>query len=183
MSEDTFPRATPGTYRLDPIHSTVGISAMHKISRFRSGVAEFDATLEVDDSGEMTLNGSARAASIQVKNDEQYTHLQSPEFFDALRHPTVQFRSTSVTLADDETLVVIGDLTARGHTERVELRGRLLYVADDSHATERVGIDLETVIDRRRFGVTWNQRLPGGRYALSNEVTLTAEFELPKAKV
>jgi len=170
----------PGTYRLDPVHSTVGFAVMHKVSRFRGGFADFDATLVVDESGEMKLAGVAQVGSVQVKNDEQGAHLQSPEFFDATRHPAISFQSTSVTLEPLGALTVVGELTLRGHAEVVEARGTLTYVPDDLHDQERVGIDLEAVVDRTVFGLRWNQPLPGGGVAVAHEVTLTVELELPK---
>jgi polyisoprenoid-binding protein YceI len=172
---------TPGTYRLDPDHSTVGFAVMHKVSRFRASFADFDATLEVDAEGGLLLTGTASVGSVQVKNVEQGAHLQSPEFFDAERHPLISFRSTAVDLAADGTLAVAGELTLRGHMEVVHATGTLTYVPDDLHDQERVGIDLETVVDRTRFGLNWNQPLPNGGVAVSNEVTLLVELELPKA--
>jgi polyisoprenoid-binding protein YceI len=171
---------TPGTYRLDPVHSTVGFAVMHKVSRFRAGFAEFDAQLEVAEDGQMKLLGSASVRSVRVKNPEQEAHLQSAEFFDASRHPQITFTSTSVTVGPGNALSVEGDLTVRGHTERVTGTGSIHYVPDDLHDQERVGIDLEAVVDRTLFGLRWNQALPGGGVAVSHEVTLAVELELPK---
>jgi polyisoprenoid-binding protein YceI len=172
---------TPGTYRLDPVHSTVGFAVMHKVSRFRAGFAEFDATFEAADDGTLTLSGWAAARSLRLKNPEQEAHLQSPEFLDTGRHPQIVFRSVAVTLGPGNDLSVEGDLTVRGHTERVHATGHLFYVPDDGHDQERIGIDLETVVDRTVFGMRWNQPLPGGGVSLLNEVTLAVELELPKA--
>ncbi|GGJ06311.1 YceI family protein [Streptomyces brasiliensis] len=170
----------PGVYRLDPVHSTVGFVVMHKVSRFRAGFGDFDATLVVDESGAMTLTGAAQAASVEVKNPMMRTHLLSPEFFDAKRHPEINLRSTSMELGEGGALVVSGELTLRGHTEVVSAVGTLTYVPDDLHGHGRVGIDLEGVVDRTRFGMTWNQKLPGGGVAVANEVTLVGELEFPK---
>ncbi|MCW2643966.1 MAG: YceI family protein [Pseudonocardiales bacterium] len=171
---------TPGTYRLDPDHSTVGFAVMHKVSRFRATFADFDATLDVDEAGAMTLSGQASVESVQVKNVEQGAHLQSPEFFDAERHPRISFRSTSVVVGPGGALTVEGELTLRGHVEPVSASGTLTYVPDDLHDQERVGIDLEAVVDRTSFGLNWNQPLPNGGVAVSNDVTLLVELELPK---
>ncbi|PXY23396.1 hypothetical protein BAY59_27355 [Prauserella coralliicola] len=174
------PTVTPGTYRLDPVHSTVGFVVMHKVSRFRAGFGDFEATLVVDDDGAMTLTGTGQAASVQVKNSMMEKHLLSPEFFDVKRHPLIGLRSTSMRLDEGGALAVAGELTLRGHTEVVTATGTLAYVPDDLHDHERVGIDLEGVVDRRRFGMTWNQKLPGGGVAVANEVTLIGELEFSK---
>lgn len=176
------PTPTPGRYRLDPVHSTIGFAVLHKVSRFRAGFASFDATLVVAEDGSMELEGSASVGSVQVKNPDMDVHLRSPEFFDVSRHPGIAFRSTAVTLSDEEgRLVVVGDLTIRGHTERIEARGTFAYVPDDAHAVERVGIDLEATVDRTAFGMRWNMPLPRGGFALANTVTVTGELELAKA--
>lgn len=171
---------TPGTYRIDPVHSTVGFAVKHKVSKFRGTFADFKATLEVDAAGELTLTGSARVASVQVKHAEMATHLQSPDFFDAERHPDVTFRSESVRVADGGVLSVGGELTMRGHTQLVEATGTLTYVSDDGHGRERVGLDLETVVDRHDFGISHTQQLPGGGVNVEDAVTLSVELELAK---
>jgi polyisoprenoid-binding protein YceI len=178
---DTKTTVTPGVYRLDPVHSTVGFSVMHKVSRFRAGFADVDATLTVDGDGQMTLSGVAHVSSVQVKNAEQAAHLQSPEFFDATRFPAITFDSTSVAVSDDGELTVVGELALRGHSETVEATGTITYVPDDLHDQERVGIDLMAVVDRTVFGLRWNQALPGGGVAVEDDVTITVELELPKA--
>jgi polyisoprenoid-binding protein YceI len=166
---------------MDPDHSSVGFVVLHKVSRFRAGFAEFDVTLVVGEDGVLSLEGMVRVKSLKVKNAEQAAHLKSPEFFDASRHPGLTFHSTSVTLDSYNRLQVIGALTVRGHTEIVQGAGTLTYVGDDLHDHERVGIDLEAVVDRTRFGLKWNQALPGGGFAVANEVTILVEIELPKA--
>jgi polyisoprenoid-binding protein YceI len=69
----------------------------------------------------------------------------------------------------------------RGNTRAVEATGTLTFVPDDGHGRERVGLDLETVVDRQDFGISFAQRLPGGGVAVANAVTLNVELELAKA--
>jgi polyisoprenoid-binding protein YceI len=170
----------PGTYRLDPVHSTVGFAVMHKVSRFRGTFGAFDATLTVDEAGTLELTGCAGVSSLQVRNPDMAAHLQSPDFFDAERHPAASFRSTSVRPAADGSVAVSGELTMRGHTRAVEATGRLSYLADDGHGHARVGLDLETVVDRNDFGISFAQRLPDGGVAVENAVTIGVELELAR---
>lgn len=168
---------TPGTYQLDQIHSSVGFAVKHKVSKFRGGFADFEATLTVEPTGAMSLTGSAAVASIQVKNDHQAMDLLSPNFFDAERFPRLEFRSTSVTVDVDGTLKVTGELSMRGHTRPVLASGTLAAVADDGHGRELIGLDLEAVVDRTDFGISFAQNLPGGGIAVETAVTLNAELE------
>jgi len=168
----------PGTYRLDPVHSTVGFAVMHKVSKFRGTFGTFDATLDVDESGDMQMTGSASVASVQVKNPDMAAHLQSPDFFDADRHPDVTFRSTAIHAGADGDLSVSGQLTMRGNTQQVLATGTLTYIADDGHGRRRIGLDLETIVDRNDFGISFSQQLPNGGVAVENAVTLSVELEL-----
>jgi polyisoprenoid-binding protein YceI len=174
--------ATTGTYRRDTVHSTVGFAVLHKVAKFRATFADFDATLVSDAAGEFTLSGGARVGSVAVKVGDMATHLQSPEFFDAERHPDITFRSTALVVDAAGELTVTGELTMRGHTQEVDATGDFTHVADDGYGNERIGLDLETVIDRTDFGINFAQRMPGGGLAIANEVTLNVNLEFQLVK-
>jgi polyisoprenoid-binding protein YceI len=110
-----------------------------------------------------------------IQDENLAGHLASPDFFDADRFPKVSFRSTSIA-RDGDSLVVEGVLDLRGATQPVRLSGTIAGPVGD-----RIGITLETSIDRTDFGMVWQMQLPSGVNALENEVTLTADLELVKA--
>jgi polyisoprenoid-binding protein YceI len=112
---------------------------------------------------------------IKVEGENFAAHLLSPDFFDAERHPTVSFTSTELR-RDGDQLVVEGELEIRGERRPVRLTGTIAGPVID-----RIGISLETVIDRTDFGIVWNMELPSGGAVLENEVKLTADLELAKA--
>ncbi|HEX3392099.1 MAG TPA: YceI family protein, partial [Solirubrobacteraceae bacterium] len=87
------------------------------------------------------------------------------------------FESTSMRRTGDE-LVLDGDLTIKDQTHRVEARGSITGPAVTLGDATKIGVSLDTVIDRTQFGLNWNAPLPKGGFALSNEVTLTVELEL-----
>jgi polyisoprenoid-binding protein YceI len=164
--------APTGTWTLDKIHSQVGFAVKHAgISLFKGTVDDFDAELT-----EGTLTGSARVTSIQVQDENLGAHLASPDFFDAERFPEVTFTSTAVRREGDE-LVVEGELELKGTRRPVRLTGTIAGPVND-----RLGISLETTIDRTDFGMNWNMELPSGGVALENEVKLTADLELVAAQ-
>jgi polyisoprenoid-binding protein YceI len=86
-----------------------------------------------------------------------------------------------VSVADDGALSVTGDLTMRGHTERVEATGTFTYMSDDGHGHERAGVDLQAVVNRHDFGISHTQHMPDGSVNVESEVTLTVELELAGA--
>jgi polyisoprenoid-binding protein YceI len=164
-----------GIWWLDTTHSSVAYAVRHSgVSLFRGGFTDFDASLV---GGE--LRGSANVGSITVQDENFQSHLLSPEFFDAERYPRVSFASTDIRREGDG-IVVEGELEIRGEKRPVTLTGTVAGPVTASSG-QKLGIHLETVIDRTSFGMTWNMELPGGGFILDNEVTLTADLELAKA--
>jgi polyisoprenoid-binding protein YceI len=162
-----------GTYVLDPIHSSASFAVKHMIvSTFRGRFEKFDATL-VD--GKLT--GTVDVGSIVVKDENLAAHLQSPEFFDAERHPELRFVSSEIRPDGDE-VVVDGELTIKGITKAVEARGTIEGPAVTFGDVNKVGLSLEAIIDRTEFGLNWNAPLPKGGFALANDVKLIVELEL-----
>ena len=159
-----------GTWALDPVHSTIGFELPYLAGTFRGHFTDVDAKLTAD-----SLTGAARVASVDVKDENLAAHLQSPEFFDAERHPELTFASRSIE-RDGESLKVAGELTIRGITKAVELGGTIAGPITDAFGNERVNVTLETTVDRTEFGLNWNMPLPNGQPALQNEVKLVAEL-------
>ncbi len=175
-AETTIPT---GAWRSDPVHSDVGFSVRHMVvATFRGSFADFDVTLANQD-GAPNLYGAVRTESVQVADENLRGHLLSPEFFDTERFPEITFASTEIR-ADDGELVVDGELTIKGTTKRVEARGHINGPAADPAGGERIGIDLETKVDRTDVGLNWNAPMPRGGVAVEDEVTLTVHLELAK---
>ena len=162
-----------GTWVLDPVHSTIGFELPYMAGTFRGHFTDVDAKLTPE-----SLSGSARVASVDVKDENLAAHLQSPEFFDAERHPELRFESTDIRRGEGDEVVVDGELTIKGITKPVEARGTL----EGPHVTfgdvNKVGLTLEAIIDRTEFGLNWNAPLPKGGFALANDVKLIVELEL-----
>lgn len=166
-------RALPaGTWNADPVHSNVGFAIDYMAGTFQGTFSEVES--RIADGG---LAGTAHVSSIQVKDPNLEAHLQSPDFFDAERHPELTFRSHETTRGGNE-LAIAGELTMKGHTEPVEIRGHGTEPIQDPFGNERFGLKLETTVDRTKFGINWNNPLPTGEPALSNEVTIIADLQL-----
>jgi polyisoprenoid-binding protein YceI len=169
-----------GTYQLDQVHSTIGFAVKHMVSRFRGSFADYDASLTVGEDGAVQLTGSAKVASVQTKDPNLTGHLQSPDFFDAEQFPEISFHSTSIRI-DGEEVVLDGEMTIKGHTNPIEARGTVTHVEADPGGNGRVGVDLETVIDRHQYGIDFNAPLPKGGNALGEDVTISVELEFVKS--
>ena len=169
-------RLPAGTYTSDPVHSSTGFAVKHMLATFRGSFAAFDATLTVGEDGAVRLEGGVPVDSVVVKDENLAAHLQSPEFFDAERHPEIRFESTEFAI-DGPAVSVSGDLTIKGHTEPVTATGSIVGPIEDPFGNTKVGLQLETVVDRTKFGLNWNAPLPKGGFMLANDVTLSVDLE------
>jgi polyisoprenoid-binding protein YceI len=163
-----------GTWAADKVHSDISFAIKYLAGTFTGRFTDFDADLN-----DGVLRGSAKAASVQVKEPNLAAHLQAPDFFDAERHPEISFESKDIHREGDR-LTIDGAITIKGHTKPIEIVGAVTDPINDPFGGERFGLQLEAKIDRTKFGISWNNPLPSGEAALSNEVTLIAELQLSK---
>jgi len=171
--EQTIPT---GTWKADPTHSQVDFAVKHLgISTVRGTFSDVSSTLA---GGEHpTLTGSIQLASVSTKDKDRDAHLSSPDFFDTERYPELRFVSSSIR-RDGDQLVVEGDLTVKDQTHPVEARGTITDPHETLGGAIKIGLTLETIIDRTKFGLNWNAPLPKGGFAVADDVKLTVELEL-----
>lgn len=177
MSTETLNQQVPaGTWTFDPVHSSIQFGITHGgISTFRSGFGEYAATLT---GGEQPrLEGTVEAASIDIEEEQFKGHLMSPEFFDVANHPQLKFSSTEFAVADDGSVRLAGELEVRGETREVSAVGKFAKIGAYLDGKERLGLSLETAVDRREFGLNWNADLPSGGQALEYEVAIEVELQ------
>jgi len=167
--------ALAGTFNADPVHSSFGFSVKYQgVSTFRGTLGDVTGTL-----ADGKLEGSAKVESISIVTPEQFrAHVLSADFFDVENYPTVDFTSSDVTLNDDATATVNGDLTIRGVTKPVTATGTWQAPSADAFGNTRAHLQLEVTVDRTEFGLTWNAPLPSGGDALANDVTLAVDIAL-----
>jgi len=165
-------RLPAGAWVLDPVHSNVGFSVTHMgVSTFRSHFEEFSANLSVEPDGSVRLVGTVASGSIAVKQPEFAAHLARPDFFDSERYPELRFESTLMR-RDGAIIELDGLLTIKDHTLPLTATGTVVDPHEDPYGHVWMGMELETHIDRRQYGLEWNMALPKGGFALGNEVTL-----------
>ena len=177
MSAQTTTQAVPaGTYKVDPVHSTINFAVVYNgVTTFRSGFRAYEATLTGGEAPK--LEGSVEVAGIDIDEEAFKGHLLSPDFFDAERYPEVSFTADEVR-RDGDRVEFDGEITIRGISQPATLTGTVNGPAVDHFGKNRVGLSLETTVDRTQFGITWNMPLPNGEPALANEVTLKADLTL-----
>lgn len=168
-----------GTWSIDPVWSALEFE-IEKLGlvTVKGRVPGFSGTIEGGESP--SIVGIVDVSTITTFDETRDGHVQSPEFFDTDRYPELRFESTAVETKGDE-LVVEGDLTIKGITKPIELKGSFVGAGVDPYGNDRIGIELAGTIDRTEFELNWNAPLPGGNFLLPNEVVLRANLAAVKA--
>ncbi len=172
------------TWKIDPSHSEVQFKIKHlMISTVTGEFTDFDSTVECAGEGEDFNGGkvsfSAKIDSITTKNEQRDGHLKSGDFFDAEKFPELSFQSTSLDLSGGE-VVLKGDLTMKGTTKPVTLRGDFGGVVVDGYGQTKAGFEVEGKINRQDFGLTWSAVTEAGGVVASDEVRLLLNVQYVK---
>lgn len=181
MSAITLEQIPTGTYAVDGTHSNVGFEVRHMgVATVRGSFHTFEGAIEATD-GSLSLNGAVDVSSVDTNEANRDGHLQSPEFFDAAQHPKIRFSSTSAEAAGQGAITLAGEITIKGITKPIALTGTLGEGGEDPWGHHRIGFEVATVIDRRDFGLSWNQTLPNGNLLLANDVRIVVSVSAVKA--
>jgi polyisoprenoid-binding protein YceI len=175
----TMTIAPAGTWNLDSVHSRVDFEVRYLAGTFKGEFHDVGAELTVE--GERaSLAGTAKVASVDVKDENLSAHLQSPDFFDAKRYPELRFTAEDIRLDGDGKVSVDGELTIKGVTKPVRVTGTVTSPIRDYTGNDRLGFNLTASVDRTDFGLDWNAPLPSGDPALANDVSILAELQFVK---
>jgi len=174
---------TKTTWKIDPSHTIVEFSAKHlMISTVKGRITDIEGTI-VADEDELTnssVDVTLKAASIDTRTEQRDHHLRSPDFLHAEQFPVITFRSTKIE-GDREDFSLTGDLTIREVTKPITLKVTFEGQTKDPWGGERIGFSASGKIDRRDFGLTWNQLLETGGAVVGNEIKIAVEVEAIKA--
>jgi polyisoprenoid-binding protein YceI len=165
-----------GTYGIDPIHSSIGFAVKYNdLSMFRSAFKAVEGQLQ-----DGVLTGSVPVESIAIEMPRFREHVLSADFFDAESFPQMTFASSSVEVGSDgKELTVGGELLIRGVSHPVTATGSFA-TGEDPFGNDRIGLTLHATIDRRAFGLTWQNPLPAGGDAVGWHVAIDVELQLVK---
>lgn len=169
------------TWRIDVNHSEVRFRIRHFVNRVSGNVTDWDGSITGDpaDWAAGSVEVHMRAGSIDTRNEKRDGDLRGPNFFDAEKFPEMTFISRSVTVSGGE-LTIQGDLTIKGVTRPVTLKGSYLGVTPGKEGRDRVGFEASTTINRLDYGVSWNRVVEGGGAMLGDEVTIEISIEAVK---
>lgn len=168
-------------YEIDQAHTMIGFSAKHLgVSTVRgqfmnySGWFEVDSDNPSDASGEVTVDIQSITTGVDMRDD----HLRSSDFFEAGTHPQMVYRLTSIERTGEESFTANGELTVRGNTRPLTLRGTLEgEVPNPMGEGRRVGVSAEGEINRMDFGLNWNG-VAGAIPLASHKIRIQVDAEL-----
>ena len=162
---------------VDMVHSQVDFGVRHLIGRVRGTFTKWYAILTTKD-GDWKLGKvdvSIEAASLNTGNSYRDEDLRSDRFFGVTRYPKMTFQGDGF-MATDSTLDVIGTLTLKGHKKPLVLSGKYRGIARDREGHERIGFQATGRVDRRDFGMDWNESVAGTEL-IGNDVEITIGIE------
>lgn len=166
-------------WTIDTAHSAMEFSARHMmISTVRGKFEEFNGEItgDPDDFNSMKAKIVIKAKSIATGNQDRDTHLKSDDLFASEKFQDITFVSKKVEV-NGEDLEVTGDLSIRGTTREVTLKGEYNGMVNDPWGNQRFGLTAATTINRQDFGVKWNMVLEGGGLMVGDKINLAISLE------
>lgn len=175
----TAQTVSAATYQVDPVHSQIEFTVDHLVVfKVNGSFNEYQGEIEAEPANKTLKAAKAeiKVASIDTREAKRDGHLRGADFFDADKHPLMTFTSKRVEGAGDN-ITVIGDLSIRGTTKEVALKGSFRGENTDPWGNVRAGFAASTVINRRDFGLSWNKALESGGFVVGDNVTIKLEIQ------
>ena len=169
------------TYTIDPAHSNVGFGVTHLVINTVHGkFTEFSGTVAVEGSEVKQATGTIQAKSIDTGIERRDTHLKSADFFEVAKFPTITFQSKRAEKKGGETILV-GDFTMHGVTKELALPVTLKGPIKDPWGKSRIGLQARTKLNRKDYGLKYNQAMETGGLVVGDEIELEINAEAVKA--
>jgi polyisoprenoid-binding protein YceI len=169
----------PGTYTIDPSHSSVEFVGRHLgLAKVRGRFTKFGGQLKIAEvPEESSVEVDVDVASVESADQRRDEHLRSPDFFHVEEHPSMVFRSTGVTPAGDGTWDVAGDLTIRGVTKPVVLHSEFEGAENTPFGDQRIGFSASTEVNREDWDLGWNVVLESGGLLVGKKIKIDLSVE------
>jgi polyisoprenoid-binding protein YceI len=187
MTSTSAPRVATSTWQLDPAHSSIEFSVKHMMmTTVRGRFKQFRGSLTADEDHPQgcCVEVEIDVPSIDTGQPDRDAHLRSPDFFDSERYPTISFRSAEAEgdfAREGDRFRVPGELTIRDTTIPVVLDCVFQGRGNDPWGKERAGFSCSAEIDRREWGLKWNQAIETGGVLVANKVRIETEVQFVKA--
>ncbi len=173
----------PGAYVIDTSHSSVEFAGRHLgLAKVRGRFTKFGGNIEIAEVPEQSsVEVDIDVASVESADARRDEHLRSPDFFHVEEHPSMVFKSSSVTPADDGTWDVAGDLTIRGVTRPVVLHTEFEGAENSPFGDQRIGFSASTEVNREDWDLGWNVVLESGGLLVGKKIKIELNIEAVRA--
>lgn len=168
---------------IDPDHSVAAFNVEHlTIARVRGQFNKLSGTLHFssNDKSDLSLDIVIDAAGIYTGIPQRDEHLRSPDFFDVITYPTIQFQSTHVKTEGEKKAILTGQLTIHGISLEVTMDVNFhgpVTTPEDLGGETTIGMSARTMVNREEFGMTWNVPLPGNGVMIGREIEILLDIE------
>jgi polyisoprenoid-binding protein YceI len=178
VGASTIPGYRTGTWQIDPVHTEVSFSVRHMmVSKVRGYFTNFSGTIvTADEPTDSSVTATIDLSSIDTRNEQRDNHIRSADFFDVESHPTMTYRSTSLS-GNGENWTVEGELSLHGVTRPVPLSLELNGFTADPYGGQRAGFSATAEINRRDFGIDISMPMDGGGVVVGDKITINLEVE------
>ena len=171
-----------GTYAIDPSHTTVEFVARHMLSKVRGRFTEFRGDVVVAERPEDSrVDVEVDTASVTTGNAQRDQHLHSSDFFEIESHPTMTFATTAFRPTGGTSFELEGDLTVKGATKPVTLRGEFLGYGKDPWGNDRLFAEAATRVNREEWGLLWNAAVELTGVLVARDVDLEINVQAVRA--
>lgn len=167
----------------DASHAKIGFTISHfGISETEGKFTKFDGAVLSDkpDFSDAKIDFTIDINSINTEDAQRDTHLKSPDFFDVAKFPSIIFKSKSFKSVGKNQYKLAGDFTMHGITKEITLDVIYKGTVVDPYKNTKAGFKITSVIDRTKWGLTWNGKLAAGELLVGNDVNLDINIELIK---
>lgn len=177
-------RAEAIKLKLDAEHSTVAFRVRHLFTKVNGQFRGFEGAIDFDqrNAGSSRLSVTIQASTIDTNVAARDTDLKSARFFDVAKFPTLTFVSTTVTGSGPNRAAIRGVLTMHGVSKEVVIDTEFLGGGKDPWGNQRFGFHGETKVNRRDFGMAWNQAIEAGGVMVGDEVEIILDAEAVPVK-
>jgi polyisoprenoid-binding protein YceI len=173
------------TFVVDKVHSEATFQVRHMMSKVTGKFEDFGGRINIDRAKPFasSVEFNIKTASVNTGVADRDKHLRTADFFDAEKYPEITFKSTKIAATKKKDVYdVTGDLTMRGVTKHVTIPVEFGGFGKDPWGNERAGFSLTTTVNRKDYGINWNQALDNGGFLLSDDVTINVNLEAVKSK-
>ncbi|MDG5472942.1 YceI family protein [Jeotgalibacillus sp. ET6] len=169
---------------VDSVHSGVDFSVKHMmISRVKGSFQDFSAEVEADvnDMTTASINFTIDVSSIDTRSQDRDNHLRSADFFDVEKYPSITFKSTDVKKIGDDEYELTGDVTIKDVTKKETFTVEYEGAGKDPWGNEKVGFSVNGKINRKEYGLTWNQTLETGGVLVGEDIKINLQIQAQQA--